>query len=617
MAKSPKKVPAVKPPNAPDAGHSGSPPLVSRMGLDMPDALLQGVDSPAVSQAASTSAAASTLPTVTVHALPDATENFSATRNAIAWPQERFHELVPVAQNEGLFTGPDQRTYAQIANEGQFVVEQDGQGNYHVPLTFAPGVPGLPLTRLEGQTTWQIRRPERLSNRPASATPNLPSYISPADAMTLSKPELATEGLRYNRLRQTFVTTVDGTVMVRKNKDGEYQQAFASTSNAPDVFFEQIPGTVFWRQKPPGAKPSQTPAQSSQPGEQTDQATPGPSKRPRLAEAAETLTASTAKPSSDNDQTPYFWLPWGHLNKPAHTESVQLGWLHYPIVPVGSNTAPTVYFVCHPEFFPSGFDAFENMLKNAPEQQPVATFRIGSDPGEVHPGKRFFEEPITTSVARAFPDFSQATTTAVARRLFELADHSPTITGTGLINVQAVLHQWKQLPFSTAPDFADPLNMLAIAPDIDLGGKRLIPMPSQTDSELQRLTFDPQHFSSAWNHYKTYPSDLNLRRLLGALLVGCGYELFPLTYEHRMPTLVFKRAGHDQIFFLKLGAISQAGLTHVPGNELTEPSLPARIGQDAFTALTDAATRNKVVWLIGGVLKVASTPDSVFIIRER
>ena len=174
MAKSPKKVPAVKPPNAPDAGHSGSPPLVSRMGLDMPDALLLGVDSPAVSQAASTSAAASTLPTVTVHALPDATENFSATRNAIAWPQERFHELVPVAQNEGLFTGPDQRTYAQIANEGQFVVEQDGQGNYHVPLTFAPGVPGLPLTRLEGQTTWQIRRPERLSNRPASATPNLP-----------------------------------------------------------------------------------------------------------------------------------------------------------------------------------------------------------------------------------------------------------------------------------------------------------------------------------------------------------------------------------------------------------------------------------------------------------
>ncbi|HET9788362.1 MAG TPA: hypothetical protein VFP47_14595, partial [Pyrinomonadaceae bacterium] len=70
-------------------------------------------------------------------------------------------------------------------------------------------------------------------------------------------------------------------------------------------------------------------------------------------------------------------------------------------------------------------------------------------------------------------------------------------------------------------------------------------------------------------------------------------------------------------FFLKLGAISQAGLTHVPGNELTEPSLPARIGQDAFKALTDAAEQNKVVWLIGGVLKVASTPDSVFIIRER
>ncbi|WP_236169477.1 hypothetical protein [Pseudomonas atacamensis] len=612
MAKSPKKIPTIKSPDSPDATHPGSPPLVKNVGLDMPDALLLGIDSPAISQAPATSAAANAVPTVSLHALPDAAHDFSATRNAIAWPQERFHELVPVTQNDGLFTGPDQRTYAQIANEGQFVVEQDGQGNYHVPLTFAPGVPGLPLTRTEGQAIWQIQRPARPSNRPASSTPHLPSYISPADAMTLTKPEMATEGLRYNRLRQTFVTTVDGTVMVRKNQDGEYQQAFASTTNAPDVFFEQIPGTVFWRRKTPGTKPSGTKPEASQ----SDNAVPGPSKRPRLAEDTETLTASKAT-TAPEELTPYFWLPWGHLNKPVHIESVQLGWLHYPIVPVGSNTTPKVYFVCHPEFVPTDFNTFESMLINMPERQPVATFRIGSDPGEVHPGKRFFEEPISTSVARAFPDFSEATARAVARRLFELADHSETITGTGLINVQAVLHQWKQLPFSTAPDFADPLNMLAVAPDIDLGSKRLIPMPSQTDSELQRLSFDPQHFPSAWNHYKTYPSDLNLRRLLGALLVGCGYELFPLTYEHRMPTLVFKRAGHDQIFFLKLGAISQAGLTHVPGNELAEPGLPARIGQDAFKALTDAAAQNKVVWLIGGVLKVASTPDSVFIIRER
>jgi hypothetical protein len=191
------------------------------------------------------------------------------------------------------------------------------------------------------------------------------------------------------------------------------------------------------------------------------------------------------------------------------------------------------------------------------------------------------------------------------------------ITGTGLVNIQAVLHQWKQRPFPTAPAYADPLNMLAVAPAIDVGGKKIIPMLSQLDSELQRLTFDPKRFPTEWNHYKTYPTDLNLRRLLGALLVRSGYDVFPLTHEHRMPTLVFRRATHDQVYFMKLGAVEHVGLSHTPGNELADASLPDRIGNDAFVALTTATAQNKVVWLIGGVLKVESNPDSVFIIRER
>ncbi|WP_460111457.1 hypothetical protein [Pseudomonas sp. S3_H04] len=84
-----------------------------------------------------------------------------------------------------------------------------------------------------------------------------------------------------------------------------------------------------------------------------------------------------------------------------------------------------------------------------------------------------------------------------------------------------------------------------------------------------------------------------------------------------MPTLVFRHATHDQVYFLKLGSVEHVGLSHTPGNELADPGLPARIGNDAFLALTTATAQNKVVWLIGGVLKVESTPDSVFIIRER
>jgi hypothetical protein len=193
----------------------------------------------------------------------------------------------------------------------------------------------------------------------------------------------------------------------------------------------------------------------------------------------------------------------------------------------------------------------------------------------------------------------------------------PFITGTGLIHIQAVLHQWKQKPFPTTPAYADPLNLLTIAPSVDLQGKRIIPLPVQTEGDLKRLTFDPQRFPLEWNHYKTYPTDLNLRRLLGALLIRAGYEVFPLTHEHRRPTLVFRREHHDQVFYLKLGSVEQVGLSHTPGNELTDPSLSARIGSDALLALMDAHSQNKVVWLIGGVLKVESQPDSVFILRER
>lgn len=557
-------------------------------------------------------------PAVVLSGIPDSALAFhDAARGAIAWPQERWNELTAIAENSGLFTGPDQRTYAQIGDEGRFAVEQNLPGNYYLPLSFALGIAGPLLTRIKGQASWRIQRPDGQSASVRGITPAAslsPSYLSAADANTLTKPELATDGLRYNKLKQTFVTTVDGTVMVRKNTAGEYQQAFASTNDAPPIFFEQIAGTVFWRRKPAVFAWTETALASRPRPTEPDDAIPGPSKRPRLAEPAQTL----ARPSPEqSDQTPYFWLPWGRLNTPPAVPSVQLGWLHYPIVPVGSNPAPKVYFVLHPEFFPTDFNSFEHMLRTAPQLQPVATFRIGNDPGEIHPGKRFFEAPISTTVGQAFPDFSDHTARAVARRLFELADHSLTITGTGLVNIHTALNQWKQRPFSTAPEFADPVSMLAVAPDIEVRGKRLIPMPSQADSELQRLTFDPQRFAVEWAHYKTYPTELNLRRLLGALLVRSGYEVFPLTYEHRVPTLVFKRANHDRVFFLKLGSVDQAGLSHTPGNELTEPSLPARIGAEAFAALTVAAAQHKVTWLIGGVLKVDGIPDSVFIIRER
>ncbi|KII38449.1 hypothetical protein RY26_01530 [Pseudomonas fluorescens] len=613
MAKPPKSVPvpaATKTTVTPRPAESGSG---NRVTTNIPDIPLSGVDLASGSQATVTSTTRP--PAVIVSDIPD---TYRAARSAIAWPQERLHELTPNGENTGLFTGPDQRTYAQIGSEGRFVVERDVQGNYYVPLTFAPGVPGPVLTRIEGQASWQIQRPgwQSTPSRPGTpATPQTISYLAPEDAQTLTKAELATDGIRYNKLKHSHVDTAEGTVMVRKNKRGEYQLTSTRDRNVPEVFFQQIPGTVLWRRTSPDSPPHENPpAGRSRPIADADESQPGPSKRARIDDPQDPVPPPPLEPIARAEQTQPLWLHWGHRTKPELGESVQLGWFHYPIVPIGSYPNPRLYFVQHPEFAPAGFDAFEHMLRTAPSLQPVATFRIGSEPG---PGKHFFDEPITQSVANAFPDFSDATARTVARKLFELADNSPVITGTGLINIQAVLHQWKSRPFPISPAHADPFNMLSVAPAIDFNGRKLIRMPSQVDGDLQRLTFDPRRFPIEWNHYKSDPTDMNLRRLLGALLVRSGYDVFPLTYEHRMPTLVFRREHHDRIYFMKLGAVEHIGLSHTPGNELAEPTLPARIGKEAFAALTTATIENKVTWLIGGVLTVDSIPESVFMIRER
>ncbi|MFJ2466651.1 hypothetical protein [Pseudomonas sp. NPDC087615] len=590
----------------------------------LPDVYLPGIGSTSAQHSSNISQGSTTrAPSVTVSKMPDAgLDTYGTARSEIAWPQSRFNELIPLADNTGLFTGPDLRTYAQIGTEGQFVVEQNRQGKYYVPLSFAPGVPGPILTKTQGQASWRIEQPGwQLTQTPSAEAVKLqtPSYLSPDNAAKLSKAELSAQGIRYNKLKQTYVDTVEGTVMVRQNADGDYQQAFAATSDSPAIFFEQIPGTKLWRRKAQSTTTDESGAPDNpRPVAERDEPTPGPSKRARLNEPEDSIP-----PTNDNNassvQTPYFWLPWGNLYPPSSVDSIQLGWLHYPIVPIGSapNSLPKVYFLQHPEFAPAHFDAFEHMLQTNPERQPVATFRIGTEPGEIRPGKRFFEKPLSQSVADTFPDFSDFTSRAVARKLFELSDNSPAITGTGLINIQAVLHQWNQKPFPAAPAYADPMNMLPVVTSVDIGNKRILPLRPQGDGDLQRLTFDPTHFPVEWHHYLTYPSDLNLRRLVGALLVRSGYDIFPLTYEHRSPTLVFRRTNHQEVFYLKLGTVGDPGLSHPPGNELSDPNLPQRIGSAALLALQSAEAQNKVVWLVGGVAKVASNPVAVVIIRER
>ncbi|BBP69795.1 hypothetical protein PHLH6_17990 [Pseudomonas sp. Seg1] len=611
MAKSPKKIPKSS------AGDASTP--TTRTGVDLPsghrfpDLHLPDGDPTPGHSARQSQIPVVEQPNVIVSNLPGhSIDTYGFARSEIAWPQSRYNELVALGADTGLFRGPDLRTYAEIGNEGRFLVELNERGVYHVPLSFAPGVPGPILTKVEGQPRWRIERPGWQSSPTAAAsiTPKPPTYLAPHLAAALTKADLSSDGVRYDKHKKTYVDTADGTVMVRKNNDGAYRETSASELSPSGPELEAVAGTKLWRRKA---------LDTAEPTRTADEPTPGPSKRARLDDPQEPEAPTAANSAIMAEQTPYFWLPWGHLHQPTTGESIQLGWLHYSIVPVGSapHRLPKVYYLQHPEFAPTHFAGFERMLQTAPELQPVATFRIGTEPGEVRPGKRLFEKPLTQSVAETFIDFSNFTARAVARRLFELSDDSPTVTGTGLSNIQNVLSQWNQKPFPTTPAFADPLNMLPVANSIEVSGKKVIPLHPQVEGDLQRLMFDPQHFPFEWKNYKKEPTDLNLRRLVGALLIRSSYDVFPLTHDHRKPTLVFRRSNHDEVFFLKLGTVEHIGLSHTPGNELADPGLSARIGSEAYTALSTAAVKGKVVWLIGGVMKVESNPEAVFILRER
>ena len=69
---------------------------------------------------------------------------------------------------------------------------------------------------------------------------------------------------------------------------------------------------------------------------------------------------------------------------------------------------------------------------------------------------------------------------------------------------------------------------------------------------------------------------------------------------------------------MKVGQVTgnAFALGHSPETEFADPQLRARIGDPAYTALMQARTEGKIVWLQGGVLSDGLGRYCVFIIRE-
>ncbi|MHC8391120.1 hypothetical protein ACYZTM_24445 [Pseudomonas sp. MDT2-39-1] len=547
--------------------------------------------------------------------------------NMISWPRNQVDQLFRIDET-GLFMSSRQQLYADIGPEGIFLIRANAKGDYQVPFPFAPGQAGPILRKIPGQPQWRIVREGRVPMAIAPTRPETLEIIPRHLADKLSKPD--TDGIRYDKLNRTYVDLADGgTVMIRKNAGGDYQATSAIELIPSGPVLESIEGMTLWQRKAPitaalGESPQMAGHQLLPDAED---AGPGPSKRPRQDENVDAYHAEAGANhnASTLNRNPYLWASWGKTTKPESVESVQIGQLHYHIVPKGplADRLPIV-FLQHPEFAPSRFEVFERMLHEAPSLQPVATsHHAGTNTRKVDGAVRLFEKTLTHHVADAFKGFTEPTSRAVAKRLFELSSGSEEINGGGLASMMQTFRYWEGKSTIGVKGLGDPLDILPVASGSD-GPRRIVPLHSpESVVHLQQLNFKPES-APAWRDYTERPTEPGqLPLLLASILGRSNYKVFlPANVDNVKlppPTLVFNRPNHNKVYFLKLGRVETNAIEITPPRapELADPMLSARIGVEAHQLLLAADARGDVVWLIGGVQHLPAGSPSVFIIKER
>ncbi len=545
--------------------------------------------------------------------------------NLVSWPREQVDQLIRVGDT-GLFMSKEQRLYADLEKAGIGRIEPNANGDYQVYFPFAPDHAGPVLRKVEGKPLWAVlpSTPGLQAGGSRVTTLNVaaPVHLIRNPVVIKKLPAANRLGIRWHNLRSYVELIDEGIVQIARNANGDYQATFGQEWTPSGPLLERIGLTRFWRRKPQAQATDQlaAPQQSSTVEEA------GPSKRQRLGGNEEHPDTSGPSqqiiplyPTHPINQHPYLWVSWGKVNKPLANESIQIGELHYQTVPEVKNVQKVLNYLQHPEFPPSRFDLFEQMLHAKPWLQPVPVVLNSDGKWIVNSTRRLFEKPMTESVSAVFPDFSPITSRAVAKKLFEHSGDSEVIAREGLYTTTLTLDHWKEQVGIFDAKFENPIDLLPVASRMDHEG-RIISMETPTFGvPLRRLDFLPGHFQMEWDNFVADRSDYNLKRLVRTALVRNGYEVFPLLNEHRNPKLIFKRAGHDKVYFLKLGFVEKnaIAINSPPSPELSDPSLFSQVGNDALQALTTANQQNNIVWLLGGFQTTPSGWQSVFIIRER
>jgi hypothetical protein len=618
MAKPPKKVTIAHQDDA-----SSTPPRTSSaedvLRGDRPDRpgvhLLAGEPEPDFRISTNPSSDTPQHQTVVVTEMPGR-ETITHAADLVSWPRQQIDQLFPI-DDTGLFMSAEQKLYADIGEERLFRIEPNAKGEYQVPFPFAPDQPGPILAKIPGEPRWRIERQGMDTSANGKTVFMQPSATYAKQTLSVILPSLAEKltkadvnGLRYDKMKRTYVDVVEeGSVLVRKNAEGEYQATTSSERVPSGPVLESIEGMTLWQRKP------QQPVRPSA----SDDTGPGQSKRPRLGddiEHAET-EANIDPVNAPTTTNPFLWASWGKITKPDAVESIQIGQLHYPILPQGPLADKLPFaFIQHPEFAPSRFEPFELMLQEAPELQPVLTYRTRQAQQKVNGARPVFTKPLTRYVADRFKHFTDQTSRVVAKQLFELSSDAGEINGSGIARMLQTLRHWEGKSTLGVLGVGDPLDMLPVTPSREVSRRIVSLLPPDSVNHLQQLNFNASHH---WDVYANNPSAENLKTMFINILNESGYETLSPNSANVLKTLIFKRPNHTKIYFLKLGRVATDDIEiKTPLTpEFDDPLLKNQMSAEMHQTLVAANARKDLVWLIGGVQQLPAKNPSIFIIRDR
>ena len=550
----------------------------------------------------------------------------NATLAEISLPVLQAHLLKPHGSVDGLFVAPDGLTYAHMKDGSHYRVELNTAGDYQIPWPAAPGVTPPIVKKIDGQPRWHVDAQWFEAKFKRRNPPAQQQSAEPLQAIIFVDPYLATllpvrhqsqDGIRKGPIGTTYVDIDGGTVQVRRNEQGEYKQASATTNNVPDITFERIPGQFLWRRKLQTTTDTQ---QAPQPGSarainQSEQPGPSPNKRPRLPEDSDPLDPFVLMGISE------LWKGWGATTKPPTGDSIEIGGKHFAILDQPTHAVDAFVFIKPPSFSATRFDAFEELLLTTPELQPRVAVKVVDRTGQGRDTwnivqRRPFEKSLTQYVRGQFPYLSAPTASKAAREMFNRASHSDQITGSGISALFEAFKFWENRSMFVGDnrivrqDLSDPLMLLSpLATDVH--GYKRMPRPSSVD--LRTIEINSELLSGS----QLRRGGRTTRTLFKDLLGAHGYSVTHEFNANLGDALVIKRTGVDHMFIMFMDKIHN--------NTVFQPDpitwLQKRIVFDNMVAhvkddLVEHLRTNRIIFLLGINAPEPTQAHNLIIIRH-